>query len=244
MEMSYASNTGTIIAYDRTGAAYKNVAIDGLSLVLMGTTGNLVGIAKTPSCQLDVAQVIRACGSNAPATGSGLELAATSITSYNRTGSAYTALTLEGSSIILNPNTGNLVGIAKTPSCQLDVAQVIRACGSNAPSAGSGIEIGATTITSFNRTGSAYTALGIDSLTLNMNLNSGGDIKIQAASGKIGFFNFTAVVQQTASGASGYADSGATVVHSAGTFTGGVGATAYTIGDIVKALKNYGLLVN
>lgn len=45
-------------------------------------------------------------------------------------------------------------------------------------------------------------------------------------------------------GALGYADSGAVVVHSAGTFTGGVGASAYTIGDIVLAMKNYGLLAS
>ena len=65
-----------------------------------------------------------------------------------------------------------------------------------------------------------------------------------AAGMRFGMFAATPVVQQTAAGALGYADSGAVVVHSAGTFTGGVGATAYTIGDVVAALKNYGMLVS
>ncbi len=67
--------------------------------------------------------------------------------------------------------------------------------------------------------------------------------KIDFANDKIGFFN-TLVVQQTASGASGYASVGGSAVSDADTFTGGTGATAYTIGDIIKALKNYGLLVS
>lgn len=63
------------------------------------------------------------------------------------------------------------------------------------------------------------------------------------ANASLSFFNHALSSQQSSTGATGYADSGATVVHSAGTFTGGSGSTAYTIGDIVLALKNYGLLV-
>lgn len=63
-----------------------------------------------------------------------------------------------------------------------------------------------------------------------------------SAAMRLGFWAATPVLRQTATGDTNYSDSGATTVHSAGTFTGGVGSTAYTIGDVVKALKNYGLL--
>lgn len=72
-----------------------------------------------------------------------------------------------------------------------------------------------------------------------------GRIIITRPSGQVGFFTIganNAVSQQTATGASGYASVGGSAVSSDDTFTGGSGATAYTIGDIVLALKNYGLL--
>jgi hypothetical protein len=62
--------------------------------------------------------------------------------------------------------------------------------------------------------------------------------------GNLGFYGTSAVGQQTASGASGYASVGGVPVLSNDTFTGGVGATAYTIGDLVKSLKAYGLISN
>lgn len=43
-------------------------------------------------------------------------------------------------------------------------------------------------------------------------------------------------------GDTSYSDSGATVVHSAGKFTGGIGSTSYTIGDVVQAMKLAGML--
>lgn len=64
-----------------------------------------------------------------------------------------------------------------------------------------------------------------------------------ATTQKLGFWNATPVVQPSTTGTTaGYSDSGATVVHSAGTFTGNSGATAYTIGDIVFNLKQCGIL--
>lgn len=60
----------------------------------------------------------------------------------------------------------------------------------------------------------------------------------------LGFFNATAVAQQSAVGtATGYtAGATAATFHSDDTYTGGTGTTAYTINGVVAALKNYGLL--
>jgi len=68
--------------------------------------------------------------------------------------------------------------------------------------------------------------------------------KIGTATGqKIGFFNATPVVQQNGTGeGTGFAAVGGTGVNDQSTFTGNVGSTAYRINDIVKALKNLGIL--
>ena len=64
-----------------------------------------------------------------------------------------------------------------------------------------------------------------------------------ATSQKIGFFNATPVVQQSGTGeTSGFTAGTGTTTRADSTFTGTVGSTAYTISDIVKALKNLGLL--
>jgi hypothetical protein len=64
-----------------------------------------------------------------------------------------------------------------------------------------------------------------------------------AATQKIGFFNATPVVQQNTTGTTtGTTGGSGTALHTNATITGGVGSTAYTVGDIVKALKQLGLL--
>ena len=68
--------------------------------------------------------------------------------------------------------------------------------------------------------------------------------KIGTAIGqKIGFFNATPVAQQNGTGeTSGFVAGTGTAVNNDSTFTGNVGGTAYRINDIVKALKNLGIL--
>jgi hypothetical protein len=68
---------------------------------------------------------------------------------------------------------------------------------------------------------------------------------IEVKGNKLGFFAASAVAQQGGTGeAAGFTTGVGTAVHDDSTFTGNVGATAYRISDIVKALKNYGLLVS
>ena len=62
---------------------------------------------------------------------------------------------------------------------------------------------------------------------------------------KVGFFDSSGVIQQSGvNSTAGHTQGFVSEVYEDSTFTGGVGSTTYTIDDIVKALKNYGLLQN
>lgn len=89
------------------------------------------------------------------------------------------------------------------------------------------------------RTGKAAAAHGSIKLCIQ---NTTTAVVEVTGDGKLGFYAATAVAKQTASGASGYSAVAGVGVTDTGTFTGGVGATGYTIGDLVAALKTYGLL--
>ncbi len=89
-----------------------------------------------------------------------------------------------------------------------------------------------------------FTTGGLTITDVNIALSTGTGTKIgTAANQKLGFFNAAPVVQQaTTATVTGYTSVGGSAVLSQSTFTGNSGSTAYTIGDIILALKNLGFL--
>ena len=77
-----------------------------------------------------------------------------------------------------------------------------------------------------------------------IDLNS-NDVLVGNASGSIGFYGLTPVTQHNSNGQTvGFSQNTGTEVRDTSTFTGGsdMGNEAYTIGDVIRALKNVGLL--
>jgi hypothetical protein len=81
---------------------------------------------------------------------------------------------------------------------------------------------------------------GVTATTLAV--TSSADIGASATD-TVGFYGATAVVQPATTGTTtGFTAGSGTAVLDDSTFTGDTGTAAYTIGDIVKALKDLGLL--
>lgn len=81
-----------------------------------------------------------------------------------------------------------------------------------------------------------------DGVSFNLGTASGTQIG-QATTQKLGFWGATPAVQQSAAGNTHTVTAGSTTsVFTNTTFDGSTGSTAYTVGDIVKALKIIGLL--
>lgn len=109
------------------------------------------------------------------------------------------------------------------------------------PATGTGAPVLATSPTVDAMT--ATTSITMDDAA-NVVLDTTTGTKIgTATSQKLGFFNATPVVQQNGTGeTTGFTAGSGTGVNDDSTFTGNVGSTAYRINDIVKALKNLGIL--
>jgi len=80
--------------------------------------------------------------------------------------------------------------------------------------------------------------------TVSINSTTGAVTTTMTLSGALaGFYGVTPVAQPSTTGTTtGFTAGVGTAVLSDSTFTGNTGSAAYTIGDIVKALKNLGLL--
>lgn len=66
-----------------------------------------------------------------------------------------------------------------------------------------------------------------------------------AVTQKLSFFNSTPIVQPSSTGeATGFTAGGGTTATHTSTFTGNIGTKAYTVGDIVKHLKNLGIIAS
>lgn len=101
-----------------------------------------------------------------------------------------------------------------------------------------------TAATIANSTGVLTISAGLSLSAVNVSTDTSTGTKIgTGATQKLGFFNATPVAQQSTTGTvTGYTSVGGSAVLSQSTFTGNSGSTAYTIGDIVLALKTLGFL--
>lgn len=81
---------------------------------------------------------------------------------------------------------------------------------------------------------------------VNVILGTGAGTKIgTATTQKLGFFNQTPAAQPSSTGqTAGFTAGAGTATKDDSTYTGGVGSKAYTVGDLVKHLKNLGLIAS
>lgn len=94
----------------------------------------------------------------------------------------------------------------------------------------------------------SFTVASITALTVpnggTIATGTGTGAKIGTATGqKLGFFNATPVTQQGTTGTTaGFTSGAGTTAKQDSVYTGGTGTAAYTVGDVVLALKNLGFL--
>ena len=84
---------------------------------------------------------------------------------------------------------------------------------------------------------------GVHTLTLSGGAGSASTVTIGSSDELIGLYAIAAVAQHSSTGqTAGFTAGAGTSVLDDSTFTGGTGASAYTLGDVVRALKLFGLM--
>ena len=131
--LTFSSDTNTGI-YREGADALGFTAGGGTNQMVLTSTGLGVG-TNNPATKLDTAGTMRSTGNTTPSSGAGLELLYDSgntrgiVQVYDRTGSAYRQLALDGSSILMRiagttqatlDTSGNL-GLGVTPSAKLEI---------------------------------------------------------------------------------------------------------------------------
>jgi lipopolysaccharide export system protein LptA len=97
-------------------------------------------------------------------------------------------------------------------------------------------------IGNYNSTPASTTTIHGDTLNLNAT-DTNGTTNICASGANLGFFGVAASTQYTTTGTTlGFTAGVGTAARVDSTYTGNNGTKAYTVGDIVRALKSYGLL--
>lgn len=146
----------------------------------------------------------------------------------------------DGKNIILNATTGTKIGTATTQKLGFfNATPIVQPIGT--------VEL-VTVLTSLGLAASGAHPLTLNGLLTLTDVNvalgtSTGTILGTATTQKLGFYGTTAIVQPTANGTQATAAAGSTTnVFLNTTMTGGVGSTGYTVGDVVKCLKQSGLI--
>lgn len=169
VELVVVAGVGSVQAYNRTGAVYVQLNVDGNPTYINGTSAGNVGFGMTS------------------APGAFVEIRKTT---------AQLRLSYDGSNrltaTVASTGTTTLALAGTTPnfifSQWVDVAATVRATSSTGPTTGAGIEVlfvGGTTgaVQAYNRTGAAYLAMTLDGLPITLNSAAAAGVVIGSPTG-------------------------------------------------------------